>query len=292
MRADASDKPTDVPSEGQNTYPRWSPDGRRLVFQSTRDGNEEIYVMNADGSNPIRLTRNMHSDRQAAWSPDGRRIVFQSMRGDAYAGQLETDIYVMSADGADQKALVVAAGPDITPRWSPDGSKIAYVHGRADDFSLMVANADGSQAIPLRVPKDVGNPTWSPDNEWIYFDTQAPRAPNYDIRAVRVDGRDTRDLTHGDQRAFYPAISPDGRRIAFGINTQPQDTEWDIVLANVDGSAPKPLVTRAGYDGWPEWSPDGRRIAFASRVESGFQLFTINEDGSDLKQLTGGAAGK
>src|SRR5262249_54564015 len=124
-----------------NLYPRWSPDGKRLVFSSTRDGNEEIYVMNADGSGQTRLTRNLQSDRQPAWSPDGATIIFQSMRGDSFGGRLDAAIYTMKADGSDQKRLSPGAGPDITPRFSPDGKRVLFVRGTFGNYTLMVANA-------------------------------------------------------------------------------------------------------------------------------------------------------
>ncbi len=90
----------------------WSPDGGRIVFDSTRDGNWEIYVMNADGSHVVRLTRNQRVDARPVWSPDGTKIAFHS-RG----GSEQSEIYVMDADGSNVRRLTTNDIFDIHPDW-------------------------------------------------------------------------------------------------------------------------------------------------------------------------------
>ena len=101
--------------------PVWSSDGKRIAFVSDRDGDWEIYVMNADGTDQRRLTRSPGTDRAPAWSPDGSRIAFESDRGGDF------DIYVIGSDGGDERVLVDRAGNDLEPRWSPDGDRIACI---------------------------------------------------------------------------------------------------------------------------------------------------------------------
>jgi TolB protein len=93
--------------------PAWSSDGAKIAFTTTRDGNPEIYVMNADGSVQIRLTNNEAFDYAPAWSPDGRRISFTSHRDG------NGEIYVMNTDGSDQTRLTNTLADDIWPAWSP-----------------------------------------------------------------------------------------------------------------------------------------------------------------------------
>src|SRR6185503_8037374 len=94
-------------------------------FTSYRNGNAEIYLMNADGSNPIRLTNNAGVDDDPAWSPDGSRIAFWSSRNG------NSEIYVMNVDGTNQTRLTTNASTDIQPAFSPDGGKIVFTSNRA-----------------------------------------------------------------------------------------------------------------------------------------------------------------
>jgi Tol biopolymer transport system component len=95
------------------TDPAFAPDGSRIAYVSTSGGNAEIYVMNADGSSPLRLTNNAADDFASAWSPDGQKIVFMSFRDGNY------EIYVMNADGSSPVRLTNNAALDQNPRWSP-----------------------------------------------------------------------------------------------------------------------------------------------------------------------------
>jgi TolB protein len=131
---------------------------------SKRDGNPEIYVMNADGSEQRRLTRSTTRDRAPVWSPDGRRIAFVRSRFNAYE-----DIYVMNADGSGQRRLIRNG---VGPHWSPDGRMIAFTRSTAVNppdggrfqRDVWVVNADGSGARNLSQNPHGDNwlVSWSP----------------------------------------------------------------------------------------------------------------------------------
>ncbi|MBM3242783.1 hypothetical protein FJZ31_41510 [Candidatus Poribacteria bacterium] len=126
----------------------------KIAFISERDGNLEIYVMNADGSNPVKLTNNPAWDANPAWSPDGTKIAFQSRRDGNW------EIYVMDADGANPVRLTETPLHEWHPRWSPDGTKIAFMLTRnMDEFSwgdIFVMNANGKNPVNL-----TNNPAWN-----------------------------------------------------------------------------------------------------------------------------------
>jgi Tol biopolymer transport system component len=140
--------------------PDWSPDGRKIAFvRVVSAGNTQIWVMNADGSDPVLLMDRAHGPD---WSPDGRRIVFWSNRDG------NNEIYVMNADGTDPRRLTDYSGPDQDPEWSPDGRMIAFQREVQRDTpplrvnQLFVVNADGGEPRALTdLPSANGHPAWS-----------------------------------------------------------------------------------------------------------------------------------
>ena len=109
-----------------NSLASWSPDGLRIAFASAREGTSDIFVMNKDGSNQIRLTEDPADDAFPAWSPDGSRIAFASTRDGG------SEIYVMNEDGSDQFRLTSSPGGDISPAWSPDSARITFEYARRE----------------------------------------------------------------------------------------------------------------------------------------------------------------
>ena len=169
------DKPTPLDVQA----PAWSRDGRTIVFVSWRDGNGEVYAMDADGSSPRNLTQDPAKDAGPAWSPDGRRIAFVSRRDG------NSEVYVMNADGSGKRNLTRDRASDDYPTWSPDGRRLAFLRGRLHSnrvpglgvhrwytYHLYVMHADGSGLRRL-TRNQTGTSThhqlvWSPDGRTIY----------------------------------------------------------------------------------------------------------------------------
>jgi Tol biopolymer transport system component len=267
---------------GDVQAPAWSRDGRTIVFVSWRDGNGEVYAMDADGSGPRNLTQHPAKDVRPAWSPNGRRIAFVSRRdGNA-------EVYVMNADGSGKRNLTRdRASDDDYPTWSPDGRKIAFFGGRLQDSlyvpdSLYVMNADGSGLRRLTRNPNVsrGHIVWSPDGRTIYVGRYL----------VSTDGSGLRRLPY---ITLTPVWSPDGRRIAFartrgrtGSGPCCDASPADIYVMNADGSGTRKLTHNAGYNAEPAWSPDGRKIAFRSTRDGNREIYVMNANGSNQRNLT------
>ena len=254
----------------------------RIAFESDRDGNWEIYVMNADGSGGLtRLTDNDATDWDTTWSPDGRRIAFASYRDGNW------EIYATNADGSGGlMRLTDNDASDRFPAWSPDGRRIAFESYRNGNWEIYATNADGSGGLTRLTDNDASDrfPAWSPDGRRIAFESY--RDGNWEIYAMNADGSGglTR-LTDNDADDRVPTWSPDGRRIAFESD---RDGNWEIYTMNADGSGGLTRLTdNDASDGFPAWSPSGQRIAFESYRDGNWEIYVINADGSGgLTQLT------
>ncbi len=258
-----------------------------IVFASARDGNAEIYVMDADGKNQRRLTNHPLTDSQPSWSPDGKKIAFMSNRN---GGNLQ--IFVMDSDGQNPVRLTDDVW-DQNPSWSPDGRKIAFTGfrdaGLGDgtwDIDIYVMDPDGKNRRRLtRVPGSNSNPSWSPDGKRIAFANTKPGAS--EIYVMNADGTRQKSLTQDDKRGNKrePSWSPDGQSIAFVLNNL---RSIQIYVMDSDGENLRKLTD--GKHNWsPAWSPDSEIIAYESWRGNDHisEIHLMTADGTYLKQLSG-----
>jgi Tol biopolymer transport system component len=193
------------PSRGipltEGRWASWSPDGLWVAFQTSRDGNGEVYRARPDGTGPENLTLNEAEDGEPEYSPDGRRIAFTSSR-EAEGAR----IWVMNADGSGARLI----SPDLPgarqhgPTWSPDGRRIAYyATAEGGEDTVYVASADGSvvEAMGPGV-----SPSWSRDGRRLYFDRN-------DSVFWRAPQGGAPELVVAEGSAARP--SPDGRWLTF-----------------------------------------------------------------------------
>ena len=244
----------------------------KIAFVSDRDDNQEIYVMEADGSGQTNLTNNLANDSKPAWSPDGTKIAFFSDR--------TGDVYVMNADGTGQTNLTNNGVSDTDPAWSPDGTQIAFTGGNS--AGVFVMDADGSDQTPLPGAAFGFRPAWSPDGTKIAFDHDTD-VLNFQVFVINADGTGLTRLTTNSTNDFAPAWSPDGTKIAFMSD---RISLVDVFVMDADGSDQTKLTN--GYR--PAWSPDGTKIAFSTFLTDHFEVFVMNADGSGQTQLTNNPA--
>ncbi|MEX1193651.1 MAG: DPP IV N-terminal domain-containing protein [Dehalococcoidia bacterium] len=267
--------------------------GGRLAFYSFRDddgdpntsGDQEIYVMNVDGSDQVNISNNEADDFEPDWSPDGGRLAFVSLREGA------AQIFVMDDDGENVQQLTTAGGGYLSPRWSPDGQSIAL----SRSGTLMLMDAGGANLRVLFEPQleDVAEPClgpgfpggWSPDGKRITY---------YSASATRQTGEIcTVDAATGDVEVIVrepvalhaePVWSRDGRYLAY---RSIRSGNSDVYTFDLEAGEETRLTDPDEVDAEPEWSPDGEWIAFVSyREYPNSDIYIMRKDGSDIRRLT------
>ena len=211
------------------------------------------------------------------------QIVFSSER----SGTGFYELFVMDATGAGLTPIVQGNVENVSPSWSPNNSHIVFVKGDASNNSLdeiYKVDADGTNLVRLtnnNVPDSA--PKWSPDGSKIIFSSFRNSATN--IFVMDSDGTNETQLTFSAVGAGSQTWSPDGTKIAY--TTKDDNYNDVIVIMNADGSNPDDVYTSGtlGFGGLT-WSPDGSKFAFSSFSNGFFDIFTINVNGTGLKQLT------
>ena len=312
---------------GMDTYPAWSPDGRRIFFESRPDvgirryGSEcYISAMDADGSNLTRLANGtdpvVRSDK----------IFFR------YDNYPNYDLWVMNTDGCTKEYLTSLNATSLisNPTINPNGTKICYCTGHCSDSywvtlkngtwvraknrtlnwkeeTIRLACREGHVAVFV-MDIDGGNKTkivdsdsirtiqhlsWSPDGRKILFEASPPPIEIYDIWVMDADGRNMNKLTDSgcNTDSMSPVWSPNGEKIAY----ESQDrNNIDIWIMNPDGSDKKRLTESPTVELFSDWSPDGKRIAYISWSSDGY-IYGIKhsyEDESEIWLMTADGSDK
>ncbi|MEN6546989.1 MAG: hypothetical protein ABFE07_13215, partial [Armatimonadia bacterium] len=253
----------------------------RIAFvRDSGGGNEDIYVIDADGTNLKRLTTDPAVDWHPSWAPDGRRLAFSSKRDG------RSSIYIMADDGTGVARLTSGQGSDYEPAWSPDGNTIVFRRAIGDDEEadndLWCISSDGTGLRQLTSGHwcDV-DPAWSHDGARIIFaraydggathsGLQVINPDSTGLRAVALPSEDSCD---------EPAFSPDGEYLAY----RRLSTSSGITLRHLRGSKLQPIIGTESFQR-PAWSPDGKCFV----CDNGYgdsQLFVVQVQNLEVKPM-------
>jgi Tol biopolymer transport system component/DNA-binding winged helix-turn-helix (wHTH) protein len=270
----------------RDLYPAYAPDGKKIAFNSNRNGLPAIYVMNADGSDVRKISGEALNCGRPKWSADGKKIFFSA--------QVEADgpsaTYAVSAEGGH-----LAKFSNLRGEHSPDDKKMALVRSLVADSKasaeIFVANADGSGEVRLTKNNRLdADPAWSPDGRHLTFtcfpDGFVEGEPsNAEICVMNADGGNTIRLTHNPTLDNMPVWSPDGTRIAF-YSARDCKSGQAIYVMNADGSNQMHLTECQNFEGEGVWSPDSKKFVYASYRNGNPELYAINADPSQQTNLT------
>jgi uncharacterized protein (TIGR03437 family) len=297
---------------------------QKIAYSSSTGDDSEVFVANANGTNPLNLTDDERSNSNPDWSPDGSQIAYHSTLDGT------TEVFVINSDGSMKTMLTDTEFSSGLPRWSPDGQQILFRSNRDGDFDLYVMNADGSGQTNLTntSPANEGFHQWSPDGSRIAYVSNPDG--NNDIFVMNADGSGQTNLTNNPANDTGPLWHPEALEIYFQTN---RDGNWEIYAVDADGGGglenstnnpaadirlsinpegtagvfqsdrdgnfdifwtngdtpPVNLTNEPGKDLWPRWSADGAHIIFETNRDGNWEIYAVDADGGNPTNVSNNA---
>jgi len=301
---------------GQNAEAYWSPDGKRLIFQSTRPGYacDQIFTMDADGSNQKLVSTGKGRTTCGYFLKDGKHIVYASTHETDSACPKEPDrskgyvwpvfagyeIYLATDDGRIEKKLTSSPGYDAEATVNWKTGQIVYTSLGSKDLDLWTMKPDGSgkKQVTTGVGYD-GGAVFSRDGSKLVWRANHPKNATdlahykelladdlttpmkMELMVADADGKNSREITNFGCASFAPSFTPDGKKIIFSSNKNECDSRhFELFMINVDGTGLEQITSFAGFTAFPEFSPDGKKLVFCSDRDAKeryeFNIFTAD----------------
>ncbi len=265
-------------------------EGPRLVFQSGRDGDDDIYIMEADGGDVRQLTDEPGRDYEPDSSPDGRQLVFSSER----AGEGGAQLYLMNVDGSGVRRLTFSAGEDGQvvddyAHWSPDGRTVVFQRstvreGEGADADIWLIDIEtGEESQLTDTPGDWDStPSFAGGGDSVLFESNRG-GEGFDVYRLELESMQVVQLTDDPGTDAEAKVSPDGSQVAFA---SVRDGDFEVYVMDADGGNIRQLTDNDAEDRCPQWSPDGELLSFYSERDGDREIYVMEADGSGQRRLT------
>lgn len=258
----------------------------KVVFDSDRSGNLDLYLLEEGSTDPVRLTEDAGSDRVGNLTPDGETVLFSSDRAggpDSPTGLRRFDLYRLDLVSNQEQHLLGSRTYNSGAVLSPDGETLAFGSDASGENHIYLAGPDGSS--PRQVTQENtsnSGPAWSPDGTQIAYSARGEE--DWDVWIMDGDGNTRRPLVEGPDDASSPTWSPDGTSIAFHSN---REGTMDLFVVEVSTGDVNALTEGSADDRYPSWSPDGQYVAFDSdRHADEPDIYMVNVGDGRVSRLT------
>ena len=252
--------------------------GERMKGPIVERGISNIYISDYDGENQTRVTVARSLDITPAWTPDAKAIAYTSYR----TGFQDIIVSYIFEGRLTNPTAGTADKQNFLPAWSPDGTTLAFTSNRDGNSEIYTVNRDGSGMRRLtNHPAIDVTPTWSPTGNQIAFTSDRTGSPQ--IWVMNADGSEPHKITN-ESKCDRPtwSVSPNNE-IAYASQT---GAGFDIRIYDFATGTTKTITDGIGSNESPAFSPNGRHVAFTSTRAGKAQIFVIDRDGKNLRQIT------
>jgi TolB protein len=253
----------------------------KIAFVSDKTGKKEVYLMDYDGFNPVKVTSRFSHAMAPAWSPDGKKLVFTAVtKNNKNVRNHNLFLYDLSSGKIDM--ISNRQGINSGARYSPNGNQLSLTMSFPGNPEIFLM--DPSSKVVQRVTNSYGldvDPSWSPDGRWLAFVSDRSGRPM--VYKMEASGANVQRLTYAGHYNATPTWSPQGNKIAFaGWDAG----KFDIFIMNPDGTAIERLTKNMGNNEDPDFAPDGYFIVYSSNRKGKRNLYITNVDNTVHRQIT------
>ena len=249
--------------KAQDRYPSFSPDGKKILFESDRGGNWDIFMMNSDGSDIRQITSNSSNERFPMFNKSGTHIVFTSNRSG------DSEIYSMKVDGTEIKRLTNQKGVELFPAWSPDGKYVSFTSNL--DLFLLDTKTLKTKKVASSSLRDVWM-RWSSDGKMAtFFSRRDTEDKDDEIYVMGFPNGQPKRITSRSGHDFCPSFSPDGKHLALAAVDEKSGRSINVIDLNGKIISRKGLGFERVTE--PNWSPAGNKIVYIASKNRNYEIY-------------------